>query len=274
MPSASKTTIAGGSATINARTDGRWSYRWRGYNGWHHYHHPIYGWVGSYSSVYGGGGSYSYSSDNPYYYNYSPTYNNYYPYNGSYTYGDSYSSSGSQSDPGASSSSYQPAPSSPAHSNKAAANTDKKTAAVEWRMDMAWRAFKKGDYAEAQRECELAIRLLPEETNLHEFCALCQFAQGKYQDAAATLYEVLAAGPGWDWSTLSSFYTSAQTYTTQLRSLERYVTENPKDAAGHFLLAYHYLALRERDAAVGQLREVIKRQPKDQVSRGILEALS
>jgi tetratricopeptide (TPR) repeat protein len=140
-------------------------------------------------------------------------------------------------------------------------------------MDLARRAFQKGGYAEAQGECERGIGLLPGDARLRESRALCQFAQGKYQDAAATLYEVLAAAPGWDWNALSSFYTSAETYTPQLRALERYVRENPKDAAGRFVLAYHYLTLDERDAAVGQLREVVRLEPRDQVSAGLLEAL-
>jgi tetratricopeptide (TPR) repeat protein len=140
-------------------------------------------------------------------------------------------------------------------------------------MDLARRAFQKGDYAEAQRECERAIQLLPGDANLREFRALCQFAQGKYTAAAATLYDVLAAGPGWHWETLSSVYPSAQTYTTQLRALERYVREHPMDPAGHLVLAYYYLALDERQAAVGQLREVVQLQPSDQVSPAILKAL-
>jgi tetratricopeptide (TPR) repeat protein len=140
-------------------------------------------------------------------------------------------------------------------------------------MDLAVGAFKKGDYAEAQWHCEQAIRRLPGDANLQEFRALCQFAQGKYRDAAAILYEVLAAKPVWDWDTLSSFYPRAGTYTTQLRALERSVRENPKDAARHFVLAYHYLILEDLDATIGQLREVIKLEPRDQVSPAFLAAL-
>jgi tetratricopeptide (TPR) repeat protein len=159
-------------------------------------------------------------------------------------------------------------------SYEGAATIDPDIAAVERHMNVARREFQKGDYADALRECELAMGLLPGDANLREFRALCQFAQGKYQDSAATLYEVLAAGPGWHWDSISSFYPSAQTYTTQLRALEQHARENPKNAAGRFLLAYHYLALDERDAAAGKLREVIQLQPKDQVSLRILAALA
>jgi hypothetical protein len=239
----------------NTVINGRPPHHWRGSYGWNHYR-----------SLYGGGG---YSSNHPYY----PYYYNYDPYYSSYPYGGSYLSAGSLIDPGASGSTDQAAPSSPLPSAEDASDTDKETAAAQRRMDLARRAFGKGDYAGAQRECERAIRLLPDDANLHEFRALCQFDQGKYKDAAATLYEVLAAGPGWHWDTLSSFYSSARTYTRQLRALERYVRDRPKDAAGRFVLAYHYLALEQHDAAAGQLRQVVKLQPRDEVSPSILEAL-
>lgn len=154
-----------------------------------------------------------------------------------------------------------------------AANTDKESVAAKQSMEKAVQAFRKGDYAGAQTECEQANRLAPGNPNVQEFCALCQFAQFNYRDAAATLNAVLAAGPGWNWDILRSFYPNAQTYFKQLRELEHYVSEHPKDAAGRFVLAYHYLVLDERDAAVGQLREVVKLQPQDQVSAGILKTL-
>src|SRR5262249_33044168 len=166
-------------------------------------------------------------------------------YYASYPSADSYLGWQPRTDPGASASSYQ----------------------------AARRAFQKGDYAFSQMECERAIRLLPGDATSHKLLTLCQFAQGKYRDAAASLYEVLAAGHGWGWDTVSSFYTGTRTYTTQLRALERYVRENPNDAAGRFVLAYHYLALNERDAAHDQLRAAIRLLPRDPGAPGILEGL-
>ena len=93
-------------------------------------------------------------------------------------------------------------------STKDAANSDKETVAAKQYMDKAVLAFQKGDYAGAQSQCDEAIRLVPGNANMQEFRALCQFAQGKHKDAAATLYAVLAGGPGWDWKTLSLFYRS------------------------------------------------------------------
>ncbi len=44
---------------------------------------------------------------------------------------------------------------------------------------------------------------MPNDAALHEFRALVLFALQRYDDAAAALYAVLTAGPGWDWATLS-----------------------------------------------------------------------
>jgi len=150
---------------------------------------------------------------------------------------------------------------------------DDASATVTQRMDMAMRAFKGGHYAAAQKECEQAIELQKTNDNLHEFRALCQFAQGNYKDAAATLHTLLAAGPGWNWSTVSAFYASAQSYTTQLRTLERFIRENATDAAARFVAAYHYFVIDARDAALHQLREVATLQPQDKLSAGIVQAL-
>jgi tetratricopeptide (TPR) repeat protein len=223
-----------------------------------------YGHYSNLSSSAYGGGSADYSS--------SP-YGEYWPDYSSSPYGYPYRRAESMSDTGASSSSEQSASQSAAPSHDGAADTGKQTSTVDQYMNLARRAFQTGDYAEAQRECQRGMRLLPDDADLREFCALCQFAQGNYQYAGGTLYEVLAAKPVWGWNTLSSFYPSVQTYTTQLRALERYVRENPKDAAGHFVLAYHYLVLEECAATIGQLREVVKLQPRDQVAPAFLAAL-
>jgi predicted Zn-dependent protease len=141
-------------------------------------------------------------------------------------------------------------------------------------FDKAREAFKAGDYAQAQALVDKAIVELPSDATLHEFRALTMFAQGRYQDAAGTLYAVLAAGPGWDWATMSSLYANPDTYTSQLRALEDYVRKNPDDAAGHFVAAYQYLVLGSLDAAVRQLKEVLRLKPDDKLSAALVEALT
>ncbi len=140
-------------------------------------------------------------------------------------------------------------------------------------MDLARTAFQEGDYAGASREIDLAIKALPKDAALHEFRALVFFATKDYKQAAGTLYAVLSAGPGWDWTTLSGMYANVSTYTDQLRDLEQYIKENPSSADARFVVAYQYLTCGHTDAAKKQYEEVLKLQPKDQLSAQLVTLL-
>jgi hypothetical protein len=87
-------------------------------------------------------------------------------------------------------------------------------------FDAAREAFKAGDYAKALELDNQAIKTMPNDATLHEFRAQTLFALNKYEEAAAPLYAVLTAGPGWDWTTLIGLYADPETYTKQLRALE------------------------------------------------------
>jgi tetratricopeptide (TPR) repeat protein len=118
-----------------------------------------------------------------------------------------------------------------------------------------------------------AIQELPTDATLHEFRALCLFALKDYKQAAATLYAVLAAGPGWDWDTMNYLYPDAATYTAQLRALEAYHKANPGSAEAGFVLAYHYLVLGHVEQAIKQLENVVRLLPESQLSTELLAAL-
>ena len=100
------------------------------------------------------------------------------------------------------------------------------------------------------------------------------FATGQYQQAAAAIYAVLSAGPGWNWTTLASLYSNTDVYTEQLRALETYCNEHPNQADVRFLLAYHYLTDGSADAAAAQFKEVVKLKPSDQLSAQLLAGLT
>jgi tetratricopeptide (TPR) repeat protein len=135
-------------------------------------------------------------------------------------------------------------------------------------------SFMDGMYGRATTEVEQALKRLPGDRTIHEFRALCLFARKRYRESSAALYAVLVAGPGWDWTTMSALYPDNDTYTKQLRALETYVKDNPKDAKGHFLLGYHYLVLDDRDAAREELSLASKLQPKDKLSAQLAAALA
>jgi tetratricopeptide (TPR) repeat protein len=141
-------------------------------------------------------------------------------------------------------------------------------------FDQARSTFMGGDYAGALAQTEQALAQLPTDATIHEFRALCLFALRRYDEAAAALYAVLSAGPGWDWTTLVGLYPNADVYTQQLRTLEADVRQNPSRAQPRFVLAYHYLTMGSTDAAVAQYREILKLQPGDSLSSQLLRKLS
>ena len=134
-------------------------------------------------------------------------------------------------------------------------------------------AFKAGNYQEALNDIKQAIVSEPQSQDIHEFHALILFAMGDYQRAAAVAYDVLNAGPGWDWTILQSFYPSVDVYTQQLRALEHYVSEHTTLAASRFLLGDQYLMLGHWNAADRQFAQVVELQPRDLLSKNILAGL-
>ncbi len=144
----------------------------------------------------------------------------------------------------------------------------------EEQLDPAIAAFKKGDYDQALDLVNHGIQKSPADSVSHEFRALVLFATKDYKQAAATVHSVLAIGPGWDWTTLSSLYPSNDVYAQQLRDLESYVLDHLREGAAHFLLAYHYLTCGHVDSAVTQLKAVARLVPKDKVAADLLKMLS
>ena len=147
-------------------------------------------------------------------------------------------------------------------------------AASDALFDAALAAFKQGDYTAALAGCDKAVKAAPGDSVIHEVRALSLFALGRYPEAAATLNAVLATAPGMDWTTLSGLYGSVDAYTQQLRKLEDFCRANPDSAAGHFVLAYHYLVGGYADMAADALRVVVAKQPGDVVAKRLLDAVA
>ncbi len=137
-------------------------------------------------------------------------------------------------------------------------------------FDQSRAAFSTGDYKQALDLCNQTLKTMPNDAVVHEFRSLVLFALANYRESAAAAYAVLSAGPGWDWTTLSSLYGNVADYTTQLRALEAYVRMNLKSSEGRFLLAYHYLTAGHPEAARTQLNAVDKLTPNDRLVRQLL----
>jgi hypothetical protein len=140
-------------------------------------------------------------------------------------------------------------------------------------FDAARESFKAGNYDQALQQTGTALTKLPDDRDVQEFRALCLFALGRYDEAAAPLYSVLSVGPGWDWTTLAGLYPNVDVYTQQLRALEAYCNANTKSSAARFVLTYEYLTEGYIDAAVSCLKQIVAMNPSDTLSAKLLRQL-
>ncbi len=144
----------------------------------------------------------------------------------------------------------------------------------EAEFEAARNAFFSGDLDAALTQVNESLKSLPNDAAVHEFRSLVLFAQGKYRDASAGVYAVLAVGPGWDWTTLVGLYPSVSVYTDQLRALETWMKQNVQLPEGHFLLAYHYLTQGHNDAALRQFKQTLELTPNDAVVKQYIAMLA
>ena len=135
-------------------------------------------------------------------------------------------------------------------------------------------AFQAGEFARALSLTDLALQPYPNDPVLHEFRALCLFTLGRYDEAAAVLYAVLTAGPGWDWETMIGLYSDLDTYTSQLRALEAAIRGNTAVASKRFVLAYHYMVQDNLEQARQQFEHVVQLQPKDELAAQFVKLLT
>lgn len=176
---------------------------------------------------------------------------------GSYDYSEplvQYSEPAAATDPNAATATTQPAP------------TDEGMVAFE----EARTAFYGGDYPTALTKLDTTLKTMPHDTVVHEFRSLVLFASKKYPDSAAAIYAVLSAGPGWDWTTMSSLYPGVAVYTEHLRALEDFSKANPKSADAHFLLGYHYQTASHAESALKQFKLAQDDLPDDKLIKQLI----
>lgn len=165
----------------------------------------------------------------------------------------------------------EPLTGDPSYETDASADADPATDPLTQMVDQARAAFYGNQYDEALRLTDEALKTSPRDAAINEFRSLCLFALGRYKESAATIHAVLAAGPGWDWTTMISLYPSQGLYTEQLRKLEGVVAGDPKAADVRFLLAYHYLTTNHTTEAVELWKQVVELQPNDQLSADLVK---
>ncbi len=138
-------------------------------------------------------------------------------------------------------------------------------------FSQAENAFQTGKYREAFRMANHAAIESPENPRAPELMSLSLFALGEYPAAAAQAHFALALGPPTDWASIFGYYGDADTYTKQLRALEKYSTDNPQSVEGHFLLGYHYLMTGYTKPALKELQDVVKLAPNDKLTAALVK---
>jgi HEPN domain-containing protein len=138
-------------------------------------------------------------------------------------------------------------------------------------FSQAEQAFASGDYHNALRMANHAAVDSPQNPRAHELMSLSLFALKDYRGAALEAHAALSLGPPADWSELYSYYGNLDTYTAQLRDLEKYSQDNPDSAGAHFLRAYQYLMTGNKDAFHSQMALASKLAPKDKLSAELLK---
>jgi len=132
-------------------------------------------------------------------------------------------------------------------------------------FEQARASFSAGEYETALTQLDVTLQTMPRDTVVHEFRGLVLFAMKKYPDSAASVYAVLSAGPGWDWTTMSGLYPNVNVYTQQLRELENFMKSNPTSADASFLLGYHDLTMGHKDVAQKYFGTALQQLPGDRL---------
>jgi tetratricopeptide (TPR) repeat protein len=146
-------------------------------------------------------------------------------------------------------------------------------------------AFLQGDYRNALRLAGHAGVEAPRNSKVHELISLALFALRDYTAAASEAHAAMALGAPADWNDLFGYYNDPQNYTpqlsalevekytVQLRALEKASTDDPKSAADHFLLGYHYVMIGARANAKTEFAEAVKLTPNDKLAAYYLQQL-
>jgi tetratricopeptide (TPR) repeat protein len=131
-------------------------------------------------------------------------------------------------------------------------------------------AFRQGRYGDSARLAGCAAADRPKDFDAHLLLMLEWFAVGQYGSAATEAHAVARLGEMPDWPRLYGIYGNADTYTRQLRALERFVGKTPSADEGRFLLGFQYAMLGHQAAARSQFLAALKVAPQDLVAAELL----
>jgi hypothetical protein len=131
-------------------------------------------------------------------------------------------------------------------------------------------AFRDGDYANAIRLASHASIDQPRDVDVHTLLMLGMFAVGQYRGGAMEGHAVATLGKVPNWPTIFAIYGNVDTYTRQLRALEKYTVKNPAAPEGRFLLGVQYAITGHNEAAQSEFLAALKATPRDRVAAQLL----
>ncbi len=131
-------------------------------------------------------------------------------------------------------------------------------------------AFLKGNYQDALRLGGHAAVEMPRNSIVHSLLMQAMLALGDYRGATMEAHAASSVGQPISWDTLYGFYGNIQTYTEQLRALEKYAAGHKSDPGALFLLGYQYVIMGHKDVAKDELVKSLLLAPKDRLAANLL----
>ena len=152
------------------------------------------------------------------------------------------------------------------YDNAAPPTADQQQASSE-RVAAGEQAFQAGQYQQALRDWRHAMVDDPNNGGVVLLMSQALFALGQYNDSAGAVQMAMQMLPENEWGTVGTNYTqlypNIQSYTDELKSLEKARDAKPDDPAIRFLLGYHFGYLGYPQQAVRELDKALDLQPKD-----------
>ncbi|MCA9195266.1 MAG: hypothetical protein KDB03_26020 [Planctomycetales bacterium] len=139
-------------------------------------------------------------------------------------------------------------------------------------ITQAKNSFRQARYSETVQQLDQALELAPENSDVLQFRAFAAFADGKFEAAAADVYDALLSGNTWDWQAVYELYQSKELYEKQLRVLEKTRRQAP-NMSTHFLLAYQYIVLHHLENGKKELNAALNFQPDEPVLTSLVAAI-
>jgi len=138
-------------------------------------------------------------------------------------------------------------------------------------------AFKAGNYTQAVSDWKHALVDDPQNGTLGMMLAQAMFASGSYAEAAGATQMAMSLLPQEQWGVVvrnyTDLYPNVQSYTDQLRALEKARNGKTTDPALRFLLGFHYNYLGYPTQAARELAKAIELAPQDEMSRQMLNMI-